>query len=78
MRRGGTNLLCFTALIALPSVVSVVKGTMAEFNEAEGPCSTVREVAPGTAALPRQLRSVIRVCVSQLCELCMGIMTRRS
>ena len=52
-----------------------MKGTMAKFPEAEGPCSTIRGAALETAALPEELRSVIRVCVSQVCEPCIRIMT---
>ena len=53
----------------------MVQGTMPEFTEGEGLCATKKGSGAGDASAAWGATSVLRVCVAQVCGLCMGIMT---
>ena len=48
---------------------------MPEFTEGEGLCATKKGSGAGDCGAACGAKSVLRVCVAQVCELCMGIMT---
>ena len=48
---------------------------MPEFTEGEGLCATKKGSGAGDSGAAWGATSVLRVCVAQVCELCMGIMT---
>ena len=60
------------------STNSVVQATMPEFTEGEGLCATKKGSGAGDGGAAWGATSVLRVCVAQVCELCLGSMTGRS
>ena len=53
----------------------MVQGTMPEFTEGEGLCTAKKGSGASDGGAAWGATSVLRVCVTQVCELCMGIMT---
>ena len=53
----------------------MVQGTMPEFTEGEGLLATKKGSGAGDGGAAWGATSVLRVCMAQVCKLCMRIMT---